>query len=411
MNDSQQGEALLNGLETVTDLVGRHRIVEEHLYQGFPPNSSHLDTEVEYRKIVMKLYKKVLEFQAKAACYLSHGTLTRIARNIPKVDDWRMLQSSIVRIETECREYASLKFAMKQQSSLWVLMKSLDEQEERLTELIANQNLQQDAALMVTRLISDISVGQDHEDTRTRLGSQYWGSGQWLLKSRQYLAWTTCVCSSMLWLQGPVGVGKSCVTSIVIQHFLANAIDNKVAFFYCSQEHSSSADVFRSLLAQMSYGTDGDLVQPVRKWFELYTGVPFRTNKTLHGSVPPHLARKLSLKECVELLGEIIPYTKQTTFIIDALDECHDHRELLDHLKGMQERFPGLKIFVSSRMGIYPHYTFVHRYVIEHFDSSSDIIHFIDYEIDSRARRGQSGMTPAQAELLRNLLVSRANRM
>ena len=394
----------------ITDLVARHRIVDEHLSQGSLLHGPDLDSKVEYRVILIKLYTKVLEFQAKAACYLSHGTLTRFARNIPKVDDWRTLQSSIVRIETECREYMSLNFALGQQSSLRVLIDSLDEQEESLADLIANQNLQQDAALMVTRLISDISVGQDHEDIRSRLGSQYWDSGQWLLKSQQYLDWTSQDSSSILWLQGPVGVGKSCMTSIVIQHFLANAIDNRVAFFYCSQQHDSSADILRTLLAQMSYGTDGDLVQPVRKWFELQTGVPFKMKKG-PTSIPPHLARKISPKECIELLGEIIPYITQTTFIIDAIDECHDHYELLNHLKEMQEQFSNLKIFVSSRMGIYPKYKFIHRNVIEHFDSKSDMIHFIDCEISSSARRDQSGMTPAQAELLRKLLISKAGGM
>ena len=394
----------------ITDLVARHKIVDEHLTRGSPSDGSHLDSEVEYRKILIKLYTKVLEFQAKAACYLSHGTLTRFARNIPKIDDWASLQSSIVRIETECREYTSFKLALKQQSSLRVLIESLDEQEDRLTDLIANQNLQQDAALMVTRLISDISVGQDHEDIRTRLGSQYWDSGQWLFKSRQYLDWTTCDCSSILWLQGPVGVGKSCMTSIVIQHFLANAIDNRVAFFYCSQQHSSSADVLRALLAQMSYGTGGDLVQPVREWFELQTGLHFKMKK-LPTSIPPHLARKISSKECIELLGEIIPYTTQNTFIIDAIDECHDHYELLDHLKEMQEQFSNLKIFVSSRMGIYPKYKFIPRNVIEHFDSKSDMNHFIDCEISSLSRRDQSGMTLAQANLLRQLLIRKASGM
>ena len=395
----------------ITDLVARHRIVDEHLTGDPPPNTSDLDSEAEYRKILIKLYTKVLEFQAKAACYLSHGTLTRFARNIPKADDWGTLQSSVVRIEAECREYTSLTFALKQQSSLRVLIESLEEQEERLTHLIENQNLQQDLALMVTRLISDISVGQDHEDVRTRLGSQYWVSGQWLFKTRQYLDWTNSRPSSTLWLRGPVGVGKSCLTSIVIQKLLANAIDNRVAFFYCSQQHSSSADVLRSLLAQMSYGTDGDLVQPVRRWFELQAGLSFRTDKGLQASVLPHMARKISSKECVELLKEILPYTTQTTFIIDALDECHDHYQLLDHLKEMQAQFWKLKIFISSRTSIYPRHKIIQQNVIDHFHSSSDMESFIDYEIHSRVRREPSGMTELQAKGLRKLLMSRADGM
>ena len=394
----------------ITDLVARHRIVDKHLTQDSPPNGSDLGSEVEYRKILIKLYTKVLEFQAKAACYLSHGTLTRFARNIPKIDDWRTLQSSIVQIEAECREYTSLTFALKQQSSLRILIGSLDEQEERLTDFIENQNLRQDAALMVTRLISDISVGQDHEDIRTRLGSQYWVSGQWLFKTSQYLDWTNRHSSSTLWLRGPVGVGKSCLTSIVIQNFLANAIDNRVAFFYCSQQHSSSADVLRSLLAQMSYGPDGDLVRPVRRWFELQTGLSFRTDKKLQASILPHLARKISSKECVEILGEILPDTPQTTFIIDALDECHEYYQLLVHLNEMQEQFSKLKVFISSRTGIRM-VDFIHDKVVEHFDSSSDMRHFIDCEIHSPVRRDRSGMTDIQAKGLRKLLISRADGM
>lgn len=410
MNDSQQGEALLSGLETITDLVARYRIVDEHLAQRASPRRSDLDSEVGYRKILVKLYTRVLEFQAKAVCYLDHGTLARFALNIPKVDDWRTLLSTILRIDTECRAYTSLRFAMNQESQLQGLIESLDKQK-RLTVLSANQRIQQDAALMVARLISDIPVVQDHEDVRTRLGSQYWDSGQWLFQTQQYFDWNTCDSSSMLWLQGPVGVGKSCITSIVVEHFLPNTIDKRVAYFYCSQQHSSSADVLRSLLAQMSYGIDGGLLQPTREWLELQTGSLFETHEYLHPGILTHLARKISSRECVELLGEILWHITQTTFIIDALDECHDHGELLDNLKGMQERFSNLKIFVSSRMGIYPRYKFIQRYVIEHFDSSSDMINFIDSEIDSAARRAQSGMTPAQAKLLRNLLVSRANRM
>ena len=201
------------------------------------------------------------------------------------------------------------------------------------------------------------------------------------------------------------------MTSIIIQKFLADAIDNKVAFFYCSQQHNTSADVLRSLLAQMSYGSDGDLVQPVRDWFELQTGLPFRTSKELQASIPPHLARKISSKECVELLSEILPFTMQTTLIIDALDECQDHDELLDHLMQMQQQFSKLKIFISGRMGIYRKHEFIYNYIIEQFDSKSDLSHFIDCEIHLAARRDRSGMTPSQANTLRTLLMSRADGM
>jgi hypothetical protein len=60
--------------------------------------------------------------------------------------------------------------------------------------------------------------------------------------------------------------------------------------------------------------------------------------------------RKLTLKECSELLVSLIlPYQK-ATIVIDALDECLDSTQLLRHLrtisKGTDDR---IKFFFSSR--------------------------------------------------------------
>ena len=398
----------------ITDLVARYRIVDQRLDLHALPNTPDQEFEGGYRKLRIKLYSKVLEFQAKAACYLDYGTFLRFVRNVPKIDDWAVLETSIFQIELECRNYTSLKLALRQQSSLQTLTNSLDEQKNLLKELIAKQEDVENAVMMVARSISDVSVEQDHEDIRNRLGSQYWSSGQWLLQSREYTDWTQHVSSSRLLLQGPMGVGKSSLISIVIQDTLADAIDNRVAFFYCSQQHSKCDDVLRSLLAQLAIETSGELVKPLRKWFELQTGTPFKHSKKSHANVLPHTGHKVSRQECVELLIEILKpaqqTTQQTTFIIDALDECDDYHELLQSLNSMQESCSQLKILVSSRMGVnsqqLTNYT-----MIDHFQSSSDINDFIESEMNSSARRERSGMTPAQADILHKLLISRANGM
>ena len=118
----------------------------------------------------------------------------------------------------------------------------MEEQKSRLSELIEKKYENENNGLKLIRIISDVLVEQDHEDVRNRLGSQYWSSGQWLLQSPQYLHWTT-EPSTVLWLRGPVGVGKSCLTSVVIQEALANAVDASVGFYYCSQQRGASVDV------------------------------------------------------------------------------------------------------------------------------------------------------------------------
>ena len=89
LNDSHESEALLNGLDLVTDMVARHRIIIGPYLTKKPSLEDGFDVINEgLRRTTIKLYTRVLEYQAKAAFYLNHGTLARFASNIPKLDDW-----------------------------------------------------------------------------------------------------------------------------------------------------------------------------------------------------------------------------------------------------------------------------------------------------------------------------------
>lgn len=68
LNDSQQGDVLISGLDMITDLVARHRIIIAQCLKLSPP-SRDLDVELSegFRRVLIKLYAKVFEYQAKAA--------------------------------------------------------------------------------------------------------------------------------------------------------------------------------------------------------------------------------------------------------------------------------------------------------------------------------------------------------
>ena len=86
MNDSHQGEALLNGLDLTTVMVARHRIIIGPYLTKKPGLEDGIDVINEgLRRTTIKLYTRVLEYQAKAACYLNHGMLARLAIIFPSL--------------------------------------------------------------------------------------------------------------------------------------------------------------------------------------------------------------------------------------------------------------------------------------------------------------------------------------
>ncbi|PGG98492.1 hypothetical protein AJ80_09523 [Polytolypa hystricis UAMH7299] len=57
---------------------------------------------------MLKLYTAILEFQAKAALDLGRNTISRMIRNIPRVDDWPELFERVKVLEHECKEYRDI---------------------------------------------------------------------------------------------------------------------------------------------------------------------------------------------------------------------------------------------------------------------------------------------------------------
>lgn len=130
-------------------------------------------------------------------------------------------------------------------------------------------------------------------------------------------------------------------SSIIEWHFkrIRSKEKDKLVFFYCSRNHrekTSSLEVLRSFIAQLAQSNDSLSISPlVKTLYEKREKVP------------------LKLDECSNLLARLVSEHQQTTFIIDALDECDDAATLLIHLKYfwklISEAENCVRIFFSSR--------------------------------------------------------------
>lgn len=92
----------------------------------------------------------------------------------------------------------------------------------------------------------------------------------------------------------------------------------------------TSLDVLRSLIAQLTPSNNDSSI-----------------SQTIEYEYKRRERRPIEIQECSDLLARLVDEHENTTFIIDALDECDDADALLLHLRKLCGKT--VKFFLSSR--------------------------------------------------------------
>lgn len=302
-----------------------HRYVAiEHFYWG-----PEIVLNEHFEDALVVLYCKILEYQAKAAHYFSIKMPYRTLRNILQIDSWAALIQEVTVLDTVCTKLFEVE-------SLSNILDVISAQSQHFETLVEGLKRSEEDDTKITDWISDVSVYGIHLDATRKLGSNYRGSGTWLLERQEFNKWKA-VPQGQIWLHGTVGTGKSCLTSIVISHLLQTFTKERLAFFYC-EDTTNPTTILRCLVAQLSWSADGKVVSSIKKYYDA------NRKKDSAGIC-------LGDDECAEWLVELIKHHEYTTIVIDALDECTSPSTLLRTLEKVSKRSQKLKLFFSSREG------------------------------------------------------------
>ncbi|MCJ1405083.1 hypothetical protein MMC11_008309 [Xylographa trunciseda] len=162
------------------------------------------------------------------------------------------------------------------------------------------------------------------------------GSGIWFVHSKVFQTWMDSFESQILWLNGITGAGKSTLmrTTAVERLLAMEAVQQRVAYFYCSFSESASLDptnILGSILAQLCKPTD-----PVYAKIE----AKYSANRT----------RRFTADELVDLLMEVVQQEGSVYIFLDAVNECGDPIEVLDYMRRLSADHPKntVHIFLSS---------------------------------------------------------------
>ena len=159
--------------------------------------------------------------------------------------------------------------------------------------------------------------------------------------------------------------------------------ESKLVYFYCNRAEEGRRDpesILRALVQQLAQTPSEDnLLTPV---LDVYK---HRENKG-------QLSSRLALKECQDLLVQLIAVYPQTTIFIDALDEV-DHKlrtKLLEALSHVVERSKTLvKIFATTRMDtdILMQFEMYPRIELGPDDNVNDINRFVKEKVQETIER------------------------
>ena len=122
ISDADQYDAMVSAVKEVSILICRYKHVE---------NNCQRRQDVEFRdhleSLLVKLYKKILQFQVAAAYYYGRNTGLRFLRSTLKLDDVTDILSKIRRLDTECtamNEVFNTQDEILRHSELLLLLKS-----------------------------------------------------------------------------------------------------------------------------------------------------------------------------------------------------------------------------------------------------------------------------------------------
>ncbi|KAJ7111396.1 ankyrin repeat-containing domain protein [Mycena epipterygia] len=157
------------------------------------------------------------------------------------------------------------------------------------------------------------------------------GTGKWFLESDVYVRWRAGA-PSLLWCRGKPGVGKSILSSIVLQDICKNVSASVVVHYFCdfaAGKQQTATLILQTLVRQMLvHGNDGHI------------SVLKRCRERL--STPP------SLKDLFQAFIEMCKLQLAGPYIVlDALDELEDRKVLLPLLGELVQ--VGCHIFATSR--------------------------------------------------------------
>ncbi|KAI9862582.1 MAG: hypothetical protein M1813_004434, partial [Trichoglossum hirsutum] len=304
---AEQHGTLLKGLESTSELIYRLPVMED-LYRS-RANLPSLDPkhstpfQQKFEKHLTALYSKILEFQARALCYLWKHRVTRFFNDMFKQDGWDELLRDIQESENSTRSFTDLIDREEMISRLEEL-RNMQKKGQIWTELSARDEK--------AKKFLQVLYTCPYRERKERNGERIPGTCEWFTNHSRFHNWNGERKSSLLWVSADPGCGKSVLVKHLVDHILPSTDKRTTCYFFFKDDFTdqkSATNAVCAILRQLflarphllrdsildRFDADGDkFIQSFHDLWNTFTSVAADRNA-----------------------GELV-------CILDALDECQD---------------------------------------------------------------------------------------
>lgn len=287
---------------------------------------------------LVALYSKILEFQARALCFLGENSFIQFSSNVLNRNQWDVLTKSITEQEIEAQKFTTLIDAEERTADKDMILGDL---EARFLKLEQGQ-ASLDRRKQVKKLLESLHTCP-YRDRKNRVSNRVLGTCEWFTSHHLFQTWDENDDSHLLWLSADPGCGKSVLSKYLVDEVLQRPQKRTVCYFFFRDDFPDQrklsialASILRQLfIAQPHllsdnmlhrFATEGSkLLESFDGLWEIFVSV------TASGGC-----------------GEII-------CVMDALDECaeEDRNQLIGAVRDLffksKNSTSGLKFFLTSR--------------------------------------------------------------
>ena len=235
---------MMEGLEKITNLMQTFRIREEIYLQDVtrPPRP-------DFEAAVVQLYSAVFEYEARIIIHLSGPPAKRAISGA-----WDSAMTRIQDAKQHCEDFANL-FDRSREAEQFASIK------ETLTSLRSFQEehqryRQEDQEAGLLQILSS-----DYKSDKRIISERSEGTCEWFFHNQAFIDWQDSNMTSLLWVSGGPGCGKTVLSKVLIDEKLVtdNVLSSTVCYFFfnAGQERKQlAADALSAILHQLFQNTD-----------------------------------------------------------------------------------------------------------------------------------------------------------
>ncbi|KAI0449027.1 hypothetical protein F5B21DRAFT_495696 [Xylaria acuta] len=346
--------AMLGCATQVLPLV-RCGAVYERVYLEDISDEFH-ESAINLREALVDLYAKILQLLAHAKHDLKESGARRFLHAIvhpgegeESIQDLDKAEKQLSFVVQACEAVQTKGNKTEARKLLQSLDKPLRHIDEGVKAILDTVSAHDRSKMLDT--FSSVAFGDQH---LRRTKSRTEGTGQWLLRHQKFHDWETSSSSSILWLTGQMGAGKSILASNVVDRYWVEdtsqceLIDEGFAFFYYSKNDQELkgdpvAHILGSFLRQLA------TVPHYPK--QVYTGLI---------ELRRHMDEKkvtFDAKRCKETLSQLVDRLPRTFILLDGLDEFEKPEDVEEivrfFIRLVENSERPVKVFISSREETY----------------------------------------------------------